>query len=415
MDNPIRLIDRLEERGLIDRWGFVSFAFAGSIAIILAKHLEAGAVAVAVGAVLLLLAYAWLVQSRGTAKLRSDQAGDNCYYLGLIYTLASLAYAIFTFDPAGTATTIVQGFGIALATTIAGLILRVFFNQSRVDLYETEDSARLELAQAASRLKSELSQIAVSFSDFGHQTRQIITEMRDAAVETVEGTAKASTQAVEQVAAMAQDTLKAQSTDLGNKSRRLGQATEKVAVSIEQNAERLDAAALSSERFAAVVEKLHQAATGARNAAQAVADQVGLASQVHGSVSESSRSLVAATERIDRIVADTSTAVLRFQSDLQARLQDVEIGPNAAVQKTIAGVAEVAETLRSSVDRLVSAHRNSAQEIEAETSSLLAALRSHNSALEAELGRSRQNVARVHGALVDMTGELLEQVERRAS
>lgn len=166
------LIDRLAERGLVDRWGFLLFALGGAACILVAKHSGLSPVLVAAAAAITMVLYAAVTQAKGTGRLRGDQAGDNCYYLGLIYTLTSLAYAIFLFDPAETATTIVQGFGIALATTIMGIVLRVFFNQTRVDLVETEDTARLELADAAGRLKAELAATVVSMNDFGRRTRQ---------------------------------------------------------------------------------------------------------------------------------------------------------------------------------------------------------------------------------------------------
>lgn len=122
------LVDRLDERGLIDRWGFLIFALGGAIGILVAKSTSLPPVLVAAAAAMTMVLYAALVKTKGTGRLRADQAGDNCYYLGLIYTLTSLAYAIFLFDPANTATTIVQGFGIALLTTIMGLVLRVFFD-----------------------------------------------------------------------------------------------------------------------------------------------------------------------------------------------------------------------------------------------------------------------------------------------
>ena len=152
-ENSSSTVDRLAERGLIDRWGFLLFALLGSSAILIANSLNMAPIPVAAGAALTMVGYAALVQTSGSGRLRADQAGDNCYYLGLIYTLCSLAYAIFLFDPANTATTVVQGFGIALTTTIMGLVLRVFFSQSRVDLVQTEDTARIELAEAAGRLK----------------------------------------------------------------------------------------------------------------------------------------------------------------------------------------------------------------------------------------------------------------------
>jgi ABC-type transporter Mla subunit MlaD len=415
MKNPIGLIDRLEERGFIDRWGFVFFAFVGSILIVLAKQFGAAAVLVTVGAVASLLIYAWLVSSRGTAKLRSDQAGDNCYYLGLIYTLSSLAYAIFTFDPANTATTVVQGFGIALATTIAGLVLRVFFNQSRVDLYEMEDSARLELAQAAARLKTELSQIAVSFSDFGHQTQQIIAEVRDGALASIEDGAKRSIDTVAKVAELAQEALQHQSSDLATKTKRLGETSDKVAAAMERHSEGLEEIVRSSGSFSGIIKSLERAAAGARESADAAGQQISQATDAHASVADSSRAIAAAAGRVGSLVADTSTALTRLHLDLEARLREVEQGPKAAVEGAFAGVGEVAARLRGAVDELVAAHRRAAEEMQGETTSVVAALRSHNSELDKELARSRENVARVHGALVEMTGELVHQVERRGS
>ena len=57
-----------------------------------------------------------------------------------------------------------------------GLVLRVFFSQSRVDLVQTEDTARIELAEAAGRLKVELSSAVVSMNDFSRQTRQALQD-----------------------------------------------------------------------------------------------------------------------------------------------------------------------------------------------------------------------------------------------
>src|SRR5690606_32166208 len=93
--------------------------------------------------------------------------------------------AIATFDPNDTASTIVQGFGIALATTIFGLILRVFFNQGRPDLENVEEQARLELTDASSRLKAELNQAVGHLNDVVARARQAIAEMNDASTASI--------------------------------------------------------------------------------------------------------------------------------------------------------------------------------------------------------------------------------------
>ena len=280
--------------------------------------------------------------------------------------------------------------------------------RAEFDLYEVEDSARLELAQAASRLKTELSQIAVSFSDFGHQTQQIISEARDIALSSIEEGAKRSIDAVTQAATAAQEALATKSTDLGAQARKLSATTEKVVASMERNAERLDGAAESSERFVAVMDSVQQSAAAARDAAQSVSAEVNQASISHAS-------LLGAAERVDRLVAETSASLLKFQAGLEERLREVEDGPKKAFEGAFVVLSETTLQLQSAVDELIAAHRRSAERIDSETSSVVTALRGHNSELESELGRSRQNVSKVHTALVEMTDSLLAQVERRAS
>lgn len=200
--------DVLEDRSWIDRWGFLLFAFGGGAAILTAKSIGLAAIPVAAFAAGAMVAYAFIVQTSGTGRLRADQAGDNCYYLGLIYTLISLAFAIFFFDPATTATTVVQGFGIALATTIMGLVLRVFFNQTRVDLVQTEDTARIELADAAGRLKAELQSITVSMSDYGRETRQALEELRGQVAEALNAVQGDATKSMSETAAAASEAIR---------------------------------------------------------------------------------------------------------------------------------------------------------------------------------------------------------------
>jgi len=77
----------------------------------------------------LLIVYGILVKFLPRFRLREDQAGDNCYYLGFLFTLVSLVLALIAFVDDGGTAKVVENFGIALASTIVGLALRVAFNQ----------------------------------------------------------------------------------------------------------------------------------------------------------------------------------------------------------------------------------------------------------------------------------------------
>src|SRR5215216_504004 len=83
---------------------------------------------ISIALVALMVAYAVIVIWVPRLRVRLDQAGDNAYYLGLLFTLASMAFALYDFRAAtqGPASAtgvqrIISNFGIALATTIAGI------------------------------------------------------------------------------------------------------------------------------------------------------------------------------------------------------------------------------------------------------------------------------------------------------
>lgn len=122
--------------------------------------------------VLIMIAYAALMVSARLLRLRDDQAGDNLYYMGFLFTLTSLAVSLYQFSGEGSADTIVRNFGIAIASTIAGIALRIFFNQMRRDPVEVEATARLELADASRRVKRELDGTVLEFAYFRRMTQQ---------------------------------------------------------------------------------------------------------------------------------------------------------------------------------------------------------------------------------------------------
>lgn len=120
----------------------------------------------------LMLLYAGAVASIPRLRVRFDQAGDNAYYLGLLFTLVSMAFALYDFGRHSASTSgfaereaalkIIGDFGIALATTITGIFLRVVLHQMRVDPADVESSTRIELAEAAKRVKAVLDGVSIT-------------------------------------------------------------------------------------------------------------------------------------------------------------------------------------------------------------------------------------------------------------
>ena len=147
---------------------FLVFVAAGCAYIVLAKLAGIGPLYVTFVPVGTMLAYALLIYSARGLRLRDDQSGDNLYYMGFLFTLTSLGVSLYQFTAARAAEEIVQNFGIAIGSTIAGIGLRVIFNQMRRDPVEVERMMRLELAEAARRVRRELDSTVV---EFGHHRR----------------------------------------------------------------------------------------------------------------------------------------------------------------------------------------------------------------------------------------------------
>jgi hypothetical protein len=170
--------------GLINGLLFFAVVIVGSGYIIFSKLHDFGAFAVTAVPVLVMIGYATLLGAR-LFRLRDDQSGDNLYYMGFLFTLTSLAVSLYQFSAAGSAEQIVQNFGIAIASTIAGITLRIMFNQMRRDPVETEAASRLELAEASRRVKRELESTILEFGYFRRMTQQSITDAMDEMRESI--------------------------------------------------------------------------------------------------------------------------------------------------------------------------------------------------------------------------------------
>src|SRR5215472_13219953 len=155
---------------------FLAFVLIGAAYIVWAKLAGVPAVQVTVVPLGLMVLYALALGLARYLRLRDDQAGDNLYYLGFLYTLTSLGVSLWQFSVDEGAQGIVTNFGVAIASTILGVALRVVFNQMRQDPVEVERTARLELADAARRVKQELDATIFEFASFRRASQQVVAE-----------------------------------------------------------------------------------------------------------------------------------------------------------------------------------------------------------------------------------------------
>jgi methyl-accepting chemotaxis protein len=160
----------------LSRAPFLIAALCGGASLIAMKWLGLDQIFITATACAVIIAYWAIVASVPVLRIREDQLGDNCYYLGFLFTLASLAYALYQFGGTGDVDQIVANFGLALGSTITGILLRVLINQARRDVLETEQDARMALAEAVVRLRTNIDDAVLALGSFCRSVQQVTAE-----------------------------------------------------------------------------------------------------------------------------------------------------------------------------------------------------------------------------------------------
>jgi methyl-accepting chemotaxis protein len=184
---------------------------------------------VAVLAVALMLAYGVIAYNIHAVRLRMDRLGDNFYYLGFIYTLASMAAALMQLQKSIEIEPILGSFGIALITTIVGVAGRVMLVQMRGEIDEAEEQTRQNLLAASNDLKGQLDVIRRDFETF-------CTSMRQTSEETTRLSTESARKQIEVVSSVAQAAANEIRTAFeGNRSsvQHLSDTVQKVAKAVE--------------------------------------------------------------------------------------------------------------------------------------------------------------------------------------
>jgi len=228
-----------------DKGLFAFAAIAGFALILWLKVKGQNPNQVAALAVALMLFYGVIAYNIPAVKLRIDRLGDNFYYLGFIYTLASMAAALMQIENGIGIEPILGSFGIALITTIVGVAGRVMFVQMRSEIDEVEEQTRRDLLEASTNLKGQLAVMLRDFETFS-------TAMRQTAEETAKQSTEAARKQVEIVSSVAQAAAnEIKSAFEGNRSnvQRLSETVEKIAKTVDQTNEQFAKMELPTRRF----------------------------------------------------------------------------------------------------------------------------------------------------------------------
>ena len=76
--------------------------------------------------------YIYFIYNNENESISKEQKADSCYYLGFILTLIAMINTLITLDVDNIASifnSVVRDFGLALVTTIVGLVARIIWLQ----------------------------------------------------------------------------------------------------------------------------------------------------------------------------------------------------------------------------------------------------------------------------------------------
>jgi len=165
---------------------FFIFAIGGSVLLAFTKNINLPGEIIVACSFGIMLTYAFFIVVVPGTRLRLDVAADNMYYLGFLYTLSSLAVAIYVDE----ASKVLSNFGVAITCTIIGIASRVALNQLRVDPYDIETASRVELSDATKRVSRELDHTVKELTKFRTMSMQVMAEGYEEVQKNVDGAGK---------------------------------------------------------------------------------------------------------------------------------------------------------------------------------------------------------------------------------
>jgi hypothetical protein len=190
-------------------------------------------------AVLVIFLYGYYIYfTKDRASVTVDRASDNAYYLGLLFTLFSLAYSLvklvgFNIDDEksiGNVIGLLPDFGLALASTIAGILVRVLLQLIRNDPMDVENDAREKLGDTMTSLRSSISEIVNNLTALSDATKVSLGELNITVTQALKESADKNTETVKSVT----DDITGLSSELKNQSGTMVNFTNEMAIEFKE-------------------------------------------------------------------------------------------------------------------------------------------------------------------------------------
>ncbi len=366
---------------------------------IIVHHFTANPLFIIAAPIIILIAYTVTAYFFRRLRLRYDQIGDNCYYLGFLFTLTALSIALYDFRGLQVQIgTIVSNFGVALASTILGVILRVIFSQMREDPIEVEEQSRYELAQASAMLKDELFASVRDMNNFRGVMQQSIAESFE---EVNEKSKEAILNAAEELAAAAQsinEEIASRNEQLNERFDRFNDLTQRSVASLETLVE-------SMERVRPPNELINDAFNHSVNSMRQLSEEIQKIYSVSMQQREATEAAIAASAGGMRDISNNFEKLTGSDSPLQRVTSNLE-NATSSLQSLSREVSNASKALTESVE----VHQQSLAAFKAVSTESANLIETYNVQMAAGLETNREMLAEVEKNLAEMARALVKAV-----
>jgi len=365
---------------------------------------------ITIGTAILMIVYGVLAYRIPAVRMRADRLGDNFYYMGFIFTLASMSAALIQLKGGEDVGALIGSFGIALVSTILGIAGRVTFVQMRTEVEDIEERVRQDLLSAANELRGQLGAAVRDLESFRTGAQQAIHERLLESVDAFSVTTRE--QLVQIEAAVEKTILSSQAAFAGHQdsAARLTAIGDEVSQSVERLAGRLDAIEIPPDAVDRKLESVVRGFGGVIGSFEAVA------------AAERARyqELAGGAAELRRIVTQVNTQLRKLQENSEAvaaiatpvdvladRLSKVTAAlmNTTASAHSLSGAVRATEEATSGLSQAVKAQGETlAHASQLQSASAAAAARDAEQArasIQHDLEASRAAVIDVQNALVD--------------
>ena len=447
-----------------DKYMFIIVFIMGSIGMIALKTFQIPQLYVTIWPVFLMITYAFFLAHVQQPTLGENQSGDNLYYLGFLYTLVSLSYALYNFSSSSELSSnatsidpIINSFGIALATTIVGIMLRIFFNQMRHDIVDVEIEARIELSNAATRLRTELDQITLDMNHFGRASKQSIAEslqtISKEATDAISQSARTFDGVAKNLGVRIDETL----NDFAVNVKKLNSTSGDMVNAIETLLQRVENIEAPSNL---ITTKIAPAMEAIKEAGEAINKRASGDGKVLARLTATIENALASSSLLDKNVSELNAVAVKAQENMIALNKSTEISSDiystiqntvteaqrltqehaqtiAAINQSLSGTASALSSLVSSWQAEVDAAIThitektsiakkaigqssndirdqeilAMKELAASAETIFDTIRNYSAELEKELAKSRKSTTQIHTGLNEIIDEISTRLQ----